>query len=89
MTGGMQAGQSQGGSHVGRCMAHLECDVKTLITPPSTCRALGRVESELVGLFVKALSQDATRRLLFIVHTAGWLHSLVLRGHCAGVNDRF
>ena len=33
------------------------------ITPPSRCAALGRVESELVGLSGKALTTDATRRL--------------------------
>ena len=39
---------------VGRMLAddgaHLEYEVKTGITPPSRCAALGRVEPELVGL---------------------------------------
>ena len=41
---------------------------------------MGRIESELVGLPGKALTQDATRRLRFIVHAAGRLHSMVLHG---------
>ena len=46
------------------------------------CSTLGRVELELVGLPGKALAQDATRRLRFVVHAAGWLQSMVLHGHC-------
>ena len=30
---------------------------------------------------MKALARDATRRLRFVVHAAGWLHSMVLHGH--------
>ena len=29
----------------------------------------------------KALARDAMRRLRFVVHAAGWLHSMVLHGH--------
>ena len=60
-----------------------ECEVNTLITPDRTTvhvRDLGRVESELVGLTAKVLARAATRRLRFVVHPAGWLHSVVLYG---------
>ena len=61
-----------------------ECEVKILMTPyhtpPSMCAALGRVEPELVGLPRKAVALDATRRPRFIVHAAGWLHSMVIHG---------
>ena len=60
-----------------------ECEVKTLITPPSCCTALGRVELELAGLPGGALSRDATSRLRFVVHEAGCLYSTVLYGHPA------
>ena len=45
--------------------------MKTLITPDHTA-VLGRVKPELVGLLGKAM-----RRLLLVVHTACWLHSMV------------
>ena len=38
-----------------------DCEVKTLITPLSTCAALFKVGPELVGLPGKALTMDATR----------------------------
>ena len=60
--------------------AFPESDVKTLITPPSKCTALGRVKSELAGLLGKALTRDAMRRLRFVVQAASWLHSMVLHG---------
>ena len=41
-----------------------ECEVISLITPPSMCTALGRVEPEFVDLPGKALKQDAMRRLV-------------------------
>ena len=50
----------------------------TLMTPPSRYTALCRVEPGLIGLPGKALAPDGTRRLRFIVHAAGWLHSMVL-----------
>ena len=67
----------------GEAGAHLECKMIHRwhpITPPSRCTALGMVEPELVGLPVKALTRDATRRLRFVVNAAGWLHSMVLHG---------
>ena len=55
------------------------------ITPPSRNAALGRVVPELVGFPRKALTWDVTRRLRFVVHAAGWLHSMVLNGRtCRG-----
>ena len=48
---------------------------------------MGRVDLELVGLLGKALTQDVTRRLRFVVHAAGWLHSMVLHGCPAIVTD--
>ena len=43
------------------------------------------VESELIGLPGKALTQNTTRILRLGVHAAGRLHSMVLHGHRAGV----
>ena len=49
----------------------------------SNCAALGRVESELVGLPANTLTRDATRRQRFVDHAASWLHTMVLHGrHC-------
>ena len=64
----------------GDAVALFECKVTTLITPPSICTALGRVEPEMVGLPGKALLRDATIRLWFVVHAADWLHPMVLHG---------
>ena len=33
----------------------------------------------------KGLTRDATRRLRFVVHAAGWLHSMVLHGRIIDV----
>ena len=38
--------------------------------------ALGRVELKLVGLPEKSLKRDAMRRLRFVVHATGLLHSM-------------
>ena len=76
----MHAGQSQGGwSNVGRCRSTYRLRGDILMTPDHTSSqyaALGRVESKLFGLFCKALTRDATRRLRFVVHAAGWQHSM-------------
>ena len=61
--------------------AFPESEVNMLITPfvpTSRCTALCRVEQELVGLPGKVLTQDAMRRLRFVVHAASWLHSIVV-----------
>ena len=88
---GKHAGKSQGvGRASGDAEAFPECEVNTLITliaPPSRRSALGRVELELVGLHGKALTRDATRRLQFVVHAAGWQHSTVLHGRTAAVSS--
>ena len=42
---------------------------------------MSTVEPELVGLPGKALTRDAMRRLRFVLHAAGWVHSMVLHGH--------
>ena len=66
-----------------------EYEVKTLmtpITPPSWCAALGRVESELVGLQGKALARDSIRRFRFVHHAASWLHSMMLN-ECSVVGN--
>ena len=58
-----------------------KCEVKTLMTSDHTAfqaQSHGRVDSELAGLPRKALTQDATRRLRFVVHAAGLLDSTVL-----------
>ena len=60
-----------------------ECDMNTLMTPvspPSGCAAVGKVEPELFGLLGKALILDSTVILRFVVHSACWLHSMVLHG---------
>ena len=48
-----------------------------------------RVEPELVGLPGKALTLDATRRLLFVVHTAGGIHSMMLmkKMQCCNIHN--
>ena len=80
-------GKAKGVGHTsGAAGALPECEVKTLITSPSWCAALGRLESKLVGILWKALAWDATRRLRLDVNAAGWLHSLVLHG-CTAVAD--
>ena len=61
--------------------AFPKCEMKTPISPPSRCAILGRAEPELVGLLGKALTRDAMRKFRFIVHAAGWLHSMMLHGH--------
>ena len=59
--------------------------VDTLMTPPSRFAALGIAELELVGLPGKTFTQEATRRLQFIVHAADWLHSMVFHPRLASV----
>ena len=57
--------------------AFPECDVKKPVTPPCTYAALGRVESQLVGLLGKGLTREATCQLQLVFHAVGWLHSMV------------
>ena len=93
----VDVGQCLGGwSHVGRCpsTSQVQSDIPMtpdhtghLITPPSWCAALGRVESKLVGLHGKA--HDATRRLQLVVNASGWLHSMVLHGCCCCCLDLY
>ena len=64
--------------------------MKTLMTLDHTSSmyaALGRVESELVGYPGRVLIPYATSLLRFVVHAAGWLHSMVLHGRDADVNQ--
>ena len=42
-----------------------------MMTQPSMCAALRRVEPELVGLPGKAIARDNMKMLWFIVHAAG------------------
>ena len=72
---GMFEGQSQRGSVRAINRSHP-------ITPPSSCAALGRVVSELVGLLADSLTRDTMRRLRFVVHAATWLHGMLLHGQC-------
>ena len=51
-----------------------ENKVNTLMTPPSRCTVLGRVNPELVGLSGKTITRNAMRRLRFVVIATGWLH---------------
>ena len=81
---GMHAGQSQVvGRMSGDAGAFPECVVNTLITPARTtiqvrCSGYGR--AGIGRFFWKGLARDATRRLRFVVHAAGWLHSMVIHG---------
>ena len=71
-----------GGSHVERCRNTSRVRGDILMTPDhtlSSCAALSSVEPKLVGLQGMALTWDATRSLRFVVHAAGWLHSMVLQ----------
>ena len=47
-------------------------------TSPSRYASFGRLEPELVSLPGKVLTRDVTRSLRFVVHAAGWVHSMVL-----------
>ena len=79
----IHTGQIQGGwSHVERCSTIFSARGDTLLTPLSTYGALGRVELELADLTGMALTRDVTRNLRFVVHAAGWLHTIVLHAHC-------
>ena len=63
----------------GDARALPDCRLKTLVTPNYIAlqvRSSDWVELELVGLPVKALTLDARRSFQFIVHAAGWLHSM-------------
>ena len=86
---GRHTGQSQEGlvaCRVLQChhLALSKCEVMTLMTPDRTAfpvrssgwRRAGSGRSSRVGL-----NTDATRRLRFDFHAAGWLHSMVLHGH--------
>ena len=69
---GMHAVKGHGGwSHVARCQSIFRVRDDTLMTPPSRCPALGRVESELVSFPAKSSTLDPTRRLRFVVRAAG------------------
>ena len=68
-----------------------ECELKILMTSDHTafsCASLGTVEPESNGLPGRALTQNAMRRLQFIVNAAGWLHSMVLHG-CSDAVDYY
>ena len=91
MVEGMEVlvGRNAGQSLEGDAGVFLQCEVRTLVTPPSLCTALVRVERVLVDLPGKGLARDATKRLWFVVHAAGWLHSMVLHeriGSCCIVS---
>ena len=71
-------------SHVGRFRSISTVRGDALTTAdrtPSRYAALGKIESELVGLLRKAVTRDCMRRLRFVVHAADWLHSMVLHAH--------
>ena len=58
-----------------------KCKVRKLKTPDHTAfqvAAMGWVKSELVRFL--GVGTDARKRLRFVVHAAGWLHSMVLHG---------
>ena len=81
---GKHAGQSQVvGRMSGDAGAFPECVGNTLITPDSTIiqvRSSGYGRAGIGRSYWKGLTRDATRRLRFVVHAAGWLHSMVLHG---------
>ena len=74
---GMHVGQIRGAwSHVGRCWSISRVQIEDIDDTRSHRTALGRVEPELFALPGKALTQDATTRLHFVVYTAGCLLSM-------------
>ena len=57
-----------------------ECEVKILMTHDYTTTQVcssGYSQARICWSSDKTLTQDATRRLRFIVHAAGWLQSMV------------
>ena len=62
-----------------RCRAGLATPV-TEKTATFQVRSSGYDRAGFVGLPEKVLTWDATRRLRFYVHIAGWLHSMVFQG---------
>ena len=80
----MHVGQSQGDwSYVGSCRSTFRIQGDTLMTPDHTAVQVcssGYGRAKLVGLPGKALTRDVTRRLLFVIHGAGWQHSMRLHG---------
>ena len=72
---GMHVEQSLvGWLHVRKCRSIFRVQGDSLMRPDHTTvpgAVLGRFQSEFAGLPGKALTRDATRRLRFIVHTAG------------------
>ena len=55
-----------------------------MITPDRTTiqvRSSGLGRAGIGRSSWKGLSRYAMRRLRFVVHAAGWLHSMVLHGH--------
>ena len=81
---GRHAGQSQMvGRMSGDAGAFPECVWNTLITPDRTTvqvRYSGWGRAGIGRSSWKGLTRDATRRLRFVVHAAGWLLSMVLHG---------
>ena len=70
---GKHAGQSQ---VVGRMSEHFQSVGNTLITPDRTTIQVRSSGYGRVGIgrsFWKGITRDATRRLRFVVHAAGWL----------------
>ena len=60
-----------------------ECQAKTLMTPDHTVVQVRSSGRGLAGIGLSSLngfSRDATRWLRFVVHAAGWRHSMVLHG---------
>ena len=63
--------------------AFPECVGNTLITHDRTTiqvRSSGEGRAGIGRSSWKGLTWDTTRRLRFVVHAAGWLHSMVLHG---------
>ena len=81
---GKHAGQSLvGGRMTGDAGEFPVCVGNTLITPDRTTiqvRSSGYGRAGIGRSSWKGLTRDATRRLRFVVHAAGWLHCMVLHG---------
>ena len=86
---GKHAGQSQVvGRMSGDAGAFPECVGNTLITPDRTTiqvRSSGHGRAGIGRSSWKGLTRDATRRLRFVVHATGWLHSMVIHGRIVGI----
>ena len=84
--GGLGAGMEVvDGEHAGTCQGTSRVQGDALMIPDHTAFKVHRSLLCRVGIgrsSGKALARTKTRRLRFVFHAAGWLHSMVLHGRC-------